>query len=134
MKIKRSLLLCSLAILILIFVSCSTVDTPLSASAELYSETSIPTVPSEASAFEVHFIDVGQADAALVLCDEQTMLIDGGNAVDSNWIKDHLWDTLFCRIETIRGEQSSTVLRHRGVEVECRGWYAIPASKRRCFS
>ena len=36
------------------------------------------------SSFEVHFIDVGQADAALVLCDGKTMLIDGGNAEDSS--------------------------------------------------
>ena len=32
----------------------------------------------------VHFIDVGQADATLVTCDGMTMLIDGGNAEDSN--------------------------------------------------
>lgn len=40
----------------------------------------------EGSTFEVHYIDVGQADAALVLCDGQSMLIDGGNAADSNLI------------------------------------------------
>lgn len=33
---------------------------------------------------QIIFIDVGQADAALVLCDGQSMLIDGGNAADSN--------------------------------------------------
>jgi len=32
----------------------------------------------------VYFIDVGQADAALVLCGSEAMLIDGGNADDSN--------------------------------------------------
>ena len=32
----------------------------------------------------VYFIDVGQADAALVLCGDEAMLIDGGNADDSN--------------------------------------------------
>ena len=41
-----------------------------------------PTEPE--SSFEIHFIDVGQADAALVICDGKTMLIDGGNADDSN--------------------------------------------------
>ena len=30
----------------------------------------------------VHFIDVGQADAALVVCDGEAMLIDGGNVED----------------------------------------------------
>lgn len=42
------------------------------------------------STFEVHYIDVGQADAALVLCDGQAMLIDGGNAADSNLIYAYL--------------------------------------------
>jgi len=45
---------------------------------------------SKDSAFEVHYIDVGQADAALVLCDGQAMLIDGGNAEDSNLIYAYL--------------------------------------------
>ena len=31
----------------------------------------------------VHFIDVGQADCALLLCGGESMLIDGGNAADS---------------------------------------------------
>lgn len=40
----------------------------------------------EGSSFSVHFIDVGQADAALVECDGHYMLIDGGNKADSNVI------------------------------------------------
>ncbi|MEG0596619.1 MAG: ComEC/Rec2 family competence protein [Oscillospiraceae bacterium] len=36
------------------------------------------------STLEVHYIDVGQADAALVLCDGKAMLIDGGNVADSS--------------------------------------------------
>lgn len=47
-------------------------------------------VPSEASTFEVHYIDVGQADAALVLCDGKSMLIDGGNVADSSLIYSYL--------------------------------------------
>jgi len=38
------------------------------------------------SGFTVYFIDVGQADSALVLCDGAAMLIDGGNAADSSLI------------------------------------------------
>ncbi len=48
-----------------------------------------PTVP-DGNAFTVHFIDVGQADSALVLCDGQAMLIDGGNAADSDLIYTYL--------------------------------------------
>ena len=39
---------------------------------------------------EVHFIDVGQADAALLLCGDEAMLIDGGNAEDSSLIYTYL--------------------------------------------
>ncbi len=39
---------------------------------------------------EVHFIDVGQADAALLLCGGETMLIDGGNVDDSDLIVSYL--------------------------------------------
>ena len=38
------------------------------------------------STFSIHFIDVGQADSALVECDDHYMLIDGGNKADSNII------------------------------------------------
>ncbi len=46
--------------------------------------------PPEGSYFDVHFIDVGQADAALVVCDGKTMLIDGGNKADSSLIYSYL--------------------------------------------
>lgn len=36
--------------------------------------------------FRVIYIDVGQADAALVLCEGESMLIDGGNVADSDVI------------------------------------------------
>lgn len=52
-------------------------------------ETTAPTVPAD-SDFAVHFIDVGQADAALVLCDGEAMLIDGGNRGDSDLIYAYL--------------------------------------------
>lgn len=44
----------------------------------------------EESYFRVHYIDVGQADAALVLCDGEAMLIDGGNREDSSLIYTYL--------------------------------------------
>lgn len=46
--------------------------------------------PPENSYFEIHFIDVGQADAALVICDDDAMLIDGGNVADSSLIYAYL--------------------------------------------
>ena len=46
--------------------------------------------PAEGGSFQVHFIDVGQADAALVICDGHYMLIDGGNAEDSDLVYSYL--------------------------------------------
>ena len=40
--------------------------------------------------FAVHYIDVGQGDAALVLCDDKTMLIDGGKPHASSIIYTYL--------------------------------------------
>jgi len=55
---------------------------------EYYDDFSIE-VP-ENSQFEVHYIDVGQADCALVICDDETMLIDGGNVGDSSKVVSYL--------------------------------------------
>ena len=48
------------------------------------------TLPPEDSSFEIHFIDVGQADAALVLCDSKALLIDGGEVKDSSLLYTYL--------------------------------------------
>lgn len=52
----------------------------------------------EGSGLTIHYIDVGQADAALVLCDDVSMLIDGGNTEDSSliytYLRDHAIDHL----------------------------------------
>ncbi len=52
----------------------------------LQNEISVP----EGSSFAVHYIDVGQADSALVLCDDKAMLIDGGNVADSSLMVSYL--------------------------------------------
>ena len=49
-------------------------------------QTTSPTGTEEELGFTVYFIDVGQADSALVVCDGKTMLIDGGNVADSRLI------------------------------------------------
>lgn len=42
------------------------------------------------STLELHFIDVGQGDASLILCDGHAMLIDGGTPKNSNRIYTYL--------------------------------------------
>lgn len=43
---------------------------------------------------EVVFLDVGQADAAVVVCDDQVLMIDGGNVDDSQFIPCIIVDAL----------------------------------------
>lgn len=43
-------------------------------------------VPVDSPDFEIRFLDVGQADAALIRSDGETMLIDGGNREDGSLI------------------------------------------------
>ena len=48
----------------------------------------IPTVSGDG--LWVHFLDVGQADCALLQCDGEYILIDGGNTGDSNLVVSYL--------------------------------------------
>jgi len=54
--------------------------------------------------FEIHFLDVGEADCAIVVCDGHCMLIDGGNADDSalifSYLRDHGFRHLDCVVCT----------------------------------
>ena len=49
----------------------------------------VPT-PAVGSSFEVHYLDVGQGDSALVICDGHAMLIDGGTPEHSSRIVSYL--------------------------------------------
>ncbi len=50
----------------------------------------VVTQPSEDSFFEVHYLDVGQGDCSLVICDGHAMLIDGGEASESSKVYAYL--------------------------------------------
>lgn len=52
---------------------------------DIHEKEDVPALKTEAD-LNVTFIDVGQADAALVSCDGHYMLIDGGNVEDSSRI------------------------------------------------
>lgn len=88
-KIKVSLVAMCLALLLI--AGCGAA--PAAAASPAPSASPAQTAPSpesenlpDGSSFSVHFIDVGQADAALVECDGHYMLIDGGNRGDSDVI------------------------------------------------
>ena len=65
-------------------------------------ETQQSKIPDNSSFF-VRFIDVGQADAALIQCDGHYMLIDGGNAADSNVIYTVLKNTGVKKLDMVVG-------------------------------
>ena len=56
------------------------------------------------SSFEIYFLDVGQADSAVVICDGHAMLIDGGNVADSDlvfsFLRQHNLKHLDCVVAT----------------------------------
>lgn len=87
-KLRRCLALLCLALLLM--AGCGTAPasaTPAPAASPARMSASPPTeLPEAGSSFSVHFIDVGQADAALVECDGHFMLVDGGNRGDSDVI------------------------------------------------
>lgn len=56
-----------------------------------------------ASEMEVHFIDVGQADASLIICDGHAMLIDGGSSEDSSLIYTYLKNKGISQLDYIIG-------------------------------
>ena len=88
-EIKVSLIALCLALLLI--AGCGAA--PAAAASPVPSASPSQTAPTpsaatlpDGSSFSVHFIDVGQADAALVECDGHYMLIDGGNRGDSDII------------------------------------------------
>ena len=50
----------------------------------------INNISDENSTFEVHFLDVGQGDAELIICDDHAMLIDGGSNSEAQFIYSYL--------------------------------------------
>ena len=49
---------------------------------------------ADTSRLEVHFLDVGQGDCAIVLCDGESMVIDGGPRGVSQYVYSYVHDTL----------------------------------------
>lgn len=74
-------------ILTLLLVACSQPE--VSGTAETHTGLNEITQQPEGT-LSVHFIDVGQADAILLICGGHTMLVDGGNVADSDLIYTYL--------------------------------------------
>lgn len=92
---KKCLFLFLTFIILLSFSACGTAiqnTEPINFSLDSTYDTPTPasTLTNEKSSFAIHFIDVGQGDAALVLCDGKSMLIDGGKSTASDIIYTYL--------------------------------------------
>lgn len=83
-KMLLSLLLC----LSLLMAGCGDIDNTQSYNYDVDSNITTNTITD--AGLEVHFIDVGQADCALIICEGETMLIDGGNVADSSLVVAYL--------------------------------------------
>lgn len=55
------------------------------------------------SDFSIHYIDVGQADSILVLCNNNSMLIDAGNNKDGNTVVKYIKDLGITKLDYIVG-------------------------------
>ncbi len=71
-------------------VSASDARIILRTSVGLEEEVSEESTEDDEISYEVHFIDVGQADCALIISDGDSMLIDGGNVGDSSLVVSYL--------------------------------------------
>lgn len=83
MKQKFSVFALSLLSLLLLLTGCEMLPTQ---PAPIPTAVEAPT----GETLMVHFIDVGQADSALLQCGGQAMLIDGGNVEDSSLVVSYL--------------------------------------------
>lgn len=86
MKNKRSIIYVLLFAVMLVFTSCE-------GSAELVGTGERQERAAESgaeSALQIHYIDVGQGDATLILCDGHAMLIDAGNNDKGTTVQSYL--------------------------------------------
>lgn len=84
MKHKLSIVL----LLLLFLAGCAAAPgQPLPSSTAPVTEAPVTKPPSY---FEVHYLDVGQADATLIVCDGEYLLLDGGDTSDSSLLYAYL--------------------------------------------
>lgn len=82
--------LISLFLILLLLTGCIPATPP---------QTTVP--PQNDETLTVHFIDVGQADCALLECGGEYILIDGGNKADSSLVVSYLQQQGVTRLEAV---------------------------------
>lgn len=72
------------------YLTASNTEQPTKAPKLNKTASATPSTVKDSPGLEVHFLDVGQGDAALVLCKGKAMLIDGGTSKNSSFIYAYL--------------------------------------------
>lgn len=104
MKTRRKQTIFAVFLLTIALLCGCTADLTPTSAPEL---TSAKQISSQAdSAFTVRFIDVGQADSALISCDGHHMLIDGGNRADSDLVYTVLKNEDITHLDLVIGTHS----------------------------
>lgn len=87
---KKNIILALLLSIVCALTACTAEPTTQQPTIEPTPAISAEPTKKSISELTVHFIDVGQADAAVLQCEDDTMIIDGGNVADSNLIVAYL--------------------------------------------
>ena len=77
---------------------------------------------ADASGLEVHFLDIGQGDSALLFCGDETLLIDGGKVKNNQ--------KLIARLKELEVDHLDAVICSHPDEDHCGGLSAVLASTR----
>lgn len=83
---KKNIIISLLLSIVCVLTACTAEPTTQQPTIEPTPAISAEPTKNPVSELTVHFIDVGQADAAVLQCEDDTMIIDGGNVADSSLI------------------------------------------------
>ncbi len=87
---KKNIIVSLLLSIVCVLTACTAEPTTQQLTIEPTPVISVEPTEQPISELTVHFIDVGQADAAVLQCGDDTMIIDGGNVADSSLIVAYL--------------------------------------------
>ena len=87
---KKKVIISVLLSIICVLTSCTSKSNTLPFTIKPTPAIFVQPIKQPISELTVHFVDVGQADAAILQCEDDTMIIDGGNVADSSLIVAYL--------------------------------------------
>lgn len=113
------------AVLLAVFGACSCLPSAgiwTAGRSPLASVSAPEAAQADASGLEVHFLDIGQGDSALLFCGDETLLIDGGKVKNNQ--------KLIARLKELEVDHLDAVICSHPDEDHCGGLSAVLASTR----